>query len=166
MMNKYLLFCFLILSVQSFAQHTLEFDAEVGSPKAKIIDFAWIAGHWKGEAFGGVVEEVWTPPLGDSMLGSFKLVTDHKTSFYEIEILRELDETVILQLKHFNNDLTGWEEKNETVDFPLIKIEKNKAYFDGMTFHLISENELMVYVVISDSGEKKEAKFHYKRVTE
>lgn len=153
-----------MLSMHVIGQNTMQYDENTGSPKAKIEDFAWIAGHWKGEAFGGIVEEMWTPPLGESMMGSFKLVTDGKTSFYELEILREVGETVILQLKHFHGDLKGWEEKNETVDFPLVKLEKNKAYFDGFTFDLISENELMMYVVVSDKGEQQEVTFHYTRV--
>lgn len=147
-----------------FGQNTLTFNKEIGSPKATIQDFFWIAGHWKGEAFGGIVEELWTPPLGDSMMGSFKLINNGVTSFYELEVLRETDETVILQLKHFHRDLKGWEEKNETVDFPLVQFEKNKAYFDGFTFHLVSEDELIMYVVVNDEGNKEEVKFQYFRV--
>ena len=163
-MKKLLLFCSFLLSVQLFGQNTLTFPENSVAPKATIQDFAWITGHWKGEAFGGIVEEMWTPPLGDSMMGSFKLITNDHTSFYELVVLREIDETVILQLKHFHNDLKGWEEKDETVNFPLVQFEKHKAYFDGFTFHLASEDELILYVVISDEGKKEEVKFHYFRV--
>ena len=38
-----------------------------------------------------------------------------------------------MQLKHFGSDFKGWEEKDETVDFKLVKIEKYAVYFDGMT---------------------------------
>lgn len=142
----------------------MSYNQEIGSPKASIEDFAWIAGHWKGEAFGGIVEELWSPPLGDSMMGSFKLVNDTKTTFYELEVIREVDETVILQIKHFHGDVKGWEEKDETVDFRLVQFEKNKAYFDGFTFQLVSEDELIMYVVISIEGNKEEVKFQYFRV--
>ncbi len=27
-------------------------------------EFAWMAGHWRGEGFGGICEEMWTGPLG------------------------------------------------------------------------------------------------------
>ena len=153
-----------MLSTQIFGQNTLWYNEKTGSPKATIEDFAWIAGHWKGEAFGGIVEELWTPPLGDSMMGSFKLVNDDRTTFYELEVLREIDETVILQIKHFHGDVKGWEERDETVDFRLVQFGKNKAYFDGFTFHLVSEDELIMYVVISDEGNKEEVKFQYFRV--
>lgn len=164
-MKKITFLCSLLISLQFLGQQTMTFDKNLGSPKASIEDFDWIAGHWKGEAFGGIVEELWSPPLGDSMMCAFKLVVNDKTSFYEIVVLKEVDETVILKLKHFHGDLKGWEEKDETVDFPLVKLENDKAYFDGFTFHLISENELVMYVVISDQGEHQEVKFHYTRVT-
>ena len=51
-----------------------------------------------------------------------------------------------MQLKHFNNDLKGWETKDETVDFPLKEITANKIIFDGMTFEKINEYEMNVYV--------------------
>ena len=165
-MNKLTFLLLFLISLPIFGQNTLSFDENTRSPKASIQDFAWIAGHWKGEAFGGTVEEMWAPPLGESMMGSFKLVNEGKTSFYEIEVLREIDDTVILQLKHFHGDLKGWEEKDETVDFRLVKLEENRAYFDGFTFHKISEDELIMYVVVSDSGKNQEVKFHYRRVKE
>ena len=142
----------------------LELDSLATSPKATLNDVAWISGTWKGEAFGGITEEIWSKPLGDSMMASFKLVSDGKVQFYEIEIIRELKESLILQLKHFNGDLKGWETKDETVDFPLVKIENSAIYFDGMTFLKVSEKEMNVYVLMHEKdGSINEMKFNYKR---
>ena len=158
-----------MLSLNSHAQkqvseHIFELDSLSTSPKAKISDVAWISGTWKGEAFGGITEEIWSEPMGDSMMASFKLVADGKVQFYEIEIIRELKESLILQLKHFNGDLKGWETKDETVDFPLVKITKNNTYFDGMTFEKISDTEMNVYVLMHEKdGTTNEIKFNYKR---
>lgn len=147
---------------QSF-KNTLVYDSLAGSPNATINDFSWIAGHWRGEAMGGIIEEVWTPPLAGAMMGSFKLTEGNSVVFYELETLTEENGTVILRLKHFGADLNGWEEKDETVDFKLIKFNKNKAYFDGLTFELVNANELSIYVVIEDSGEAQEVKFEFTR---
>ncbi len=110
----------------------------------------WIAGNWKGEAFGGITEENWSEPSGGSMMATFKLIADGKVSFYEIETISEVNNSLLLRLKHFNKDLKGWETKDETVDFPLIKVTKNKAIFEGMTFESVDENNMTVYVAISD----------------
>ncbi|MCF6361739.1 MAG: DUF6265 family protein [Cyclobacteriaceae bacterium] len=148
---------------QSF-ENTLTYDSLKGSPKASIHDFSWIAGHWKGEAMGGIIEEIWTPPLAGAMMGVFKLVDGNTVVFYEIETLTEEEGSVILRLKHFGAKLKGWEEKDDTIDFKLVKLAKNKAYFDGLTFELVNENELAIYVVIEENNTSEEMGFHYTRV--
>ena len=83
--------------------------------------------------------------------------------FYELGGIRQVEETLLLQLKHFGNDFKGWEEKDETVDFKLVKIENNKVYFDQFTFEKVSENEMNLYVVIEENGTSEEVKFNYKK---
>ncbi|WP_330444545.1 DUF6265 family protein [Flavivirga abyssicola] len=128
----------------------------------KLKNISWIAGNWKGEAFGGQTEENWSEPSGGSMMATFKLINDGKVSFYETEIIREVENTLILQLKHFNNDLKGWETKDETVDFPLKEITKNKVIFEGMSFEKVGDNEMNVYVDIKQkNGSIETVKFNY-----
>ena len=99
------------------------------------------------------------------MMGAFKLVQDNDIAFYELCTLREIDGTVLLQIRHFHKDLKAWEEKDETVDFRLVKITKDKAFFDQFTFERINEDELHIYVVINQSGdEDQEVQFIYHRV--
>lgn len=156
----------IVFSSTLFGQftNTLSYDEAQSSPTATIQDVSWIAGHWKGEALGGITEEMWSPPLGGSMMCTFKLVVDDLVKFYEIVTLSEVNNTLILKLKHFHSDLKGWEEKDETLDFKLVKVTPNKVYFDGFTFEKVSENEINVYVVFENHGESKEMKFNYHRV--
>ncbi|MEY8848838.1 DUF6265 family protein [Psychroserpens sp. XS_ASV72] len=143
---------------------TFSFSQSQTVLEPKLENCAWIAGNWKGEAFGGQVEENWSAPLGDSMMATFKLVVDEKVSFYEIEVIREINNTLILQLKHFDNDLKGWETKNETVDFPLKKITATQVIFEGMTFEKVSDNQMNVFVDIeNDNGDIEIVKFSYKK---
>lgn len=143
--------------------HVMSLEEGASSPEASIEQFAWIAGHWKGEAFGGQTEEIWSKPTAGSMMGSFKLSEGDKVIFYELCVFREVDKTVLFQLKHFNADLTGWEEQNKTVDFPFVKITKDAVYFYGITFERISNDELHVYVNIEEDGKVQEVPFIYKR---
>lgn len=130
----------------------------------KLENISWIAGNWTGNAFGGTIEENWSEPSGDSMMATFKLINNGKVSFYEIEIIRQLENSLILQLKHFGNDLKGWETQDETIDFPLKKITSNRVIFDGMTFERISNNEMNVYVDMKQKdGSIKVMTFHYKK---
>ena len=133
----------------------------------KLENIAWIAGTWHGEAFGGITEEIWSEPSAGSMMATFKLINEGKVTFYEIEVIREVENTLILQLKHFGFDLKCWETKDETIDFPLKEITETKVVFEGMTFEKISKTEMDIYVDIKNKkGEVEVVKFNYKKKVE
>jgi len=160
---KFLIILFLILSLSINAQSKKETPIE-GPLSPQLKNISWISGNWKGEAFGGQTEENWSEPSGGSMMATFKLINDNKVVFYEIEVIREVGNTLILQLKHFHNDLKGWETKDETVDFHLKEITKNKVVFEGMTFEKIGDKEMNIYVDIKqDNGAIETVKFNYKK---
>lgn len=141
---------------------TTEIIEEIEILEPVLENIAWISGNWKGEAFGGIVEENWSEPSGDSMMAVFKLINDGIVSFYEIEIIREIENSLVLQLKHFHGNLKGWETKDETVDFPLKEITADTVVFEGMTFERISENEMTIYVDIhQEDGSLETVKFNY-----
>lgn len=147
-----------------WAQNTISFEEGMTSPEAYLSAISWLTGHWKGEAFGGITEEIWSPPLGNSMMFSFRLVADEAISFYEFGHIQEKDHTLILQLKHFSGDLNGWEAKGETVDFKLIKVEENRLFFDDFTIERITDQEINMYVVIGEAdGSENEVQFNYHR---
>jgi hypothetical protein len=129
-------------------------------------DLGFIAGRWEAEAFGGICEEVWNPPSGGSMVGMFKLVKDHAPVFYEIFIIAEDSAGLALKLKHFNPDLTGWEEKNDMVTFPFARLEDNKAVFDGLTFHRTAADTMLVTLTTEHDGKVEEIEFLYHLIEE
>ena len=133
------------------------------SPPASINDVAWIEGHWLGEAFGGTAEEIWSAPSGGTMMSSFRLIHENEVSFYEFIVIREIDSTITMQLKHFDNELRGWEEKDKSVTFPLVEISEDAVYFEGLTFKRISPDEMTVYVLINEEDSINEVTFAYKR---
>ncbi|MDO7083674.1 DUF6265 family protein [Pseudocolwellia sp. AS88] len=167
-MNKAIAYILLLLCFNTSANdkfdNLLFLENNQQSPKADLSVVSWLEGHWRGEAFGGIIEEVWAPALGKSMMGAFKLVVNNEVQFYEIETISEEEDTLVFRLKHFHKNLKGWEEKDITVDFVLVKVTKNKVYFNGLTLEKISNNEINLYVAIEDNGNTTEEKFTYKRV--
>lgn len=91
--------------------NTLKLDGKESVPAASIEDVSWVAGHWTGQALGGIAEEVWSPPLGNGMMGMFKLVKGGEVAFYELLTIVEENGSLVLKLKHFDADLAGWEER-------------------------------------------------------
>ena len=161
---RYLILFFCLVSFGTYGQNTVSFAKNGTSPKANISQIAWMEGHWKGEAFGGITEEIWSPALAGSMMFSFKLVVDGETAFYEFGHIRQLEEALVFELKHFHGDLKGWEEKNEVQSFKLVKIEENRMYFDGFTFEKISDTEVNIYAKIDhEDGSTEEVRFNYRR---
>ena len=64
-------------------------------------------------------------------MGMYRLVLNGKPSFYEFIHLAEERGSLVMKLKHFNADLTAWEEKDRFVTVPLVKLGVNEAWFSG-----------------------------------
>ena len=158
---KKVIFLFLLITSFGYTQNTLHYNDEKGSEKATLKDIEWLAGNWTGEAFGGQFEENWSKPSAGSMLFNFKLVADGKVVFYELGHIIEKDKTLLYQIKHFDVNLKGWEEKDQSEDFRFIKKEKNRMYFDNFTFEKVSNNEVNLYAYFEDS--KEEVVFNFKK---
>jgi hypothetical protein len=148
----------------SHAQQTDQATQGTATPKAKIEDFAWIAGQWQGEAMQGKFEETWNKPFGGTMMGMFKYVENGNVSFYEILTIAEKDDSLVLRVKHFSADFVGWEEKDKCIEFPLVSVSETEAKFDGLIFKKIDENNLEISVNIKRGGQTQLLKFPAKRV--
>jgi hypothetical protein len=144
--------------------NTLRAAEDVPSPPATLESVLWLLGHWKGPGLGGVSEEIWAEPAGGSIMGMYRLVQDGKPSFYEFILLSEENGSLVLKLKHFNPDLTGWEEKDGFVTFRLLKLAPNEAYFGGLTYRRVDDDTLMIFLALRDGdGNLREERFELAR---
>jgi len=164
------LLCLLLLPGLAAAQiqqtpNTLTLSASAPRPRATIADLTLLVGHWKGGFLGSTAEEIWLPPAGGSMFGAARLYKDTEVVFYEIMIAIEEEGSVSLKLKHFHPDLKGWEEKNETVTFRLVKASGNTIWFEGLTFRKREDGSLQGFIAIRyKDGTFKEESFTYQPV--
>jgi hypothetical protein len=134
-------------------------------PKASISELAWMVGHWEGEGLGGQSFETISPPVAGQMSGHFQQVKDGKVQFYEIYHFVPVGDSLMLRLKHFNAELTGREEKDQSLEFPLVAIEGEAVYFDGLTMRRAGEDGMESVVRIGrDDGTVQDAKFRFRRV--
>lgn len=132
-------------------------------PGARVTEFSWLTGAWVGEGLGGAVEEVWSAPVGGSMVGHFRLVRDGKPVFYELLTLIEVDGSVEMRLKHMNPDMTGWEEKNDFLTFALVKHDTSGAYFGPFTIKRTGPNSWEGFLAMQQGGTTSEEKFTFRR---
>lgn len=141
-----------LTACQSTSADSLQ--AAEAHPTAEIDSLEWLVGRWVGEGFGGVVEEVWLPPSGGAMLGSFRLVSNGEPRFYEILTLSPGAEGLEMRLKHFEADLVGWEEKDEVLSWSADYIGNGRARFGAVTLERRGPDGLYIGVLMSGQDGK------------
>lgn len=130
------------------------------SPAATIGDVAFLSGDWIGAGLGACAEEIIAPAAGGQIMGMFRqMKPEGGLRFYEFYTIAEKDGSLLFRIKHFDPDMTGWEEKEKTTDFPLVGIEGKTAYFDGLTYARTGETSLLVAVNLGEGV----AQFTYRK---
>ncbi len=145
-------------------EHTLKLDDPANRPSATIDQLAWLTGTWEGDAFGGRFEEHWSAPSVGTMAGTWKLIQDDAVSFYEFAVFVEEEGSLALKLKHFNADMTGWEEKEDYVTFPLVEITDEGAFFSGLSYRRQGPDRVLVHLALRRRGELIEEEMTFRRV--
>lgn len=143
--------------------HTFKLAEGESAPNASIDQVSWLVGNWTGQAFGKPFEEVWNPPSAGTMVGMFKLLGDDDVEFYEILLLTEIDGTLSLRVKHFTRDFIAWEEKEDFVDFRLVKIEPDAVHFKGLSFYRKDENAIDGFILMRNGDTVTEHSLTYQR---
>jgi hypothetical protein len=128
---------------KGFAQEVHQLKDNEVAGKGKLSDLAWLTGNWKGTGLGGNCDELWLPAVDSSMQGIFRFYDNGKLAFTEYMNIIQEDSSLTIKLKHYNSDLSPWEEKEKWVTFRLIKIEKQTAYFNGLTYQR-KKNKLII----------------------
>lgn len=170
----------LFLSAPLFAQNqgdgagrAAQMETRIGeegftSPPATLDQLDWLVGQWAGDGISGApAMESWLAPMGGVMVGTFVQTTAGKDGsqaimFTEHLYLTEEEGSLVLRLKHFNADLTGWEEKDDMLSFRLLAIEPCAAYFNALTLRCADPErpgEGLVAAVRMQSGEELLFKF-------
>ncbi len=118
-------------------------------------ELAWLTGYWVGDGFGGTCEEIWSKPSAGSMVGSFKLSVDGTVRFYEIFTLT-IDSAGLptLRIKHFNADLTGWEEKDKVVVFSYETATDSSLTIGAVTYRRLAADSLHIDVRLKNKSGK------------
>jgi hypothetical protein len=97
--------------------------------KPTLADLSWMAGSWSGTARGIEMEEHWTAPKGNSMIGMHRDVAKGRTALFEfLRIEQQGDQIVYLSMPNGRSPATPFPVKevsgtrvvfaNPTHDFP------------------------------------------------
>ena len=123
----------------------------------------FLHGAWTGNGFGGTTDEVWLPPRDGQMLGLFRLVGGTMPRFSEILTIGRFDGRIELRLKHFDDQLHGWEEKDGVVSFPFESSEPGKVAFRGLTFQDAGDGQLRIELSLRNGDQTWTEVFEFRR---
>ena len=135
----------LALSAPLNAQEALETRKvadDVESPAATADQLDWLVGAWAGPGVRGeTAMESWTAPVAGTMVGTFiQTNAEGAIWFTELMYIRPVGDSLEIAIKHFNPDLTGWEEKDKAERFRLVAIEECAAYFQTLTIRCANKD--------------------------
>ena len=155
----------LLLPTQLAAQDVRSLG-DAASPPATVEQIAWLAGRWQGTGLGGQSHESWLPGVHGQMAGIFHQSSDSELQFYEILQIVERDGSLVLRLKHFGSDLSGWEDNSagSAVEFPLVAIDDDSAYFSGLTYQRVGDDRMQIHLRLSSNGETRIETFDLTRI--
>lgn len=135
-------------------------------PSASIEALGWLAGHWAGTGIDGdPAFETYSPPVAGAIVGHFaQLDGEGAIAFSEYVHIAQQGPSLAFRLKHFHPDLTGWESKDEVVSFPLVALEDDAVYFDGLTIRREGATGLVTAVRLkAKDGSFRELVFRYEK---
>jgi hypothetical protein len=159
-MKKVFLLAILLGALQTtIAQNTTRLEEGKTSPQATLQDVKWMTGNWVADSPLGYSEENWGAPSGNTMMFCFKMLKNNSVFFYELGHIEQKENTILLKIRHFNAALQPIPQSMQE-EFKLVKIDKNRVYFEGITYEK-SSNGMNVYVFEEDA--QKELKFEFKK---
>lgn len=93
------------------------------TPKMALADLSWMAGSWSGTARGIEMEEHWTAPKGNSMIGIHRDVGKGRTLLFEFLRIEQLgDQIVYLSMPNGRSPATP---------FPLKELSGTRVVFEN-----------------------------------
>lgn len=136
---------------------------------AGIDEFAWLTGRWAGNHGTDEIEEQWSGAAGGGMIGMFRAIADGRPRFYELIALDAAGEGVVCRFRHFNRDLSGWEEKDAPLELDLVALTEREAIFlrrgkeRWMTYRHDGDDRLVVFFEGPDGPHDPDDEYRFAR---
>ena len=150
---------FFLLSLSSSATS----QSAQQKPAWKVADLAWMSGSWTTVPGKTQIEEHWTKPAGDSMIGMGRTLKDGKTVFFEY-LRIEARQDGIFYVAH--------PKARPGTDFKLTRLTANEALFENprhdnpkkILYRKNSDGSLTARVEGDENGKPVSEEFHYQRM--
>ncbi len=106
-------------------------DLQTASAKEQLKSLHWIEGTWGKTDGEDVLDEVWSAPSGDSMMGVFRWTKGGKVWLFELLTITIDDGRLVFRFRHFGRDQVPWEGKHDALTFYLKSIKEGEVVFEN-----------------------------------
>ncbi len=145
-------------------------QTKAAAPSSKLVSLGFISGSWRTEFGGDQLEEYWSLPSGNSMMGVFRWIKGGRVWMNELLTIIDEGEHAVFRLKHFDARMVGWEEKAEALTMKLVRNEASEAVFEGtkgeqplrFTYKKVGEG-LLIRIESFRDGKPKTDEFTFHR---
>ncbi|MHC4428682.1 MAG: DUF6265 family protein, partial [Planctomycetota bacterium] len=142
-------------NVHELIQHT---DTSTGSP---LDELAFLVGTWRGTLGGTPIEEIWSAPDGNHMLGMLRwLNAEGRPRMFEIFTISDEDEGFVYRLRHFDGELQPWATEAEgpkvflisAIEGRLVRLEPLRGVegIDRATYDASQDGRLVFTIEFSE----------------
>jgi hypothetical protein len=97
---------------------------------ASLEELAFISGHSRGEFDGGIADEHWSEPAGDSMMGVSRYMKNGKVQRYQLMVIEGTPKGLVLRTMGFKPGLDAWDDKARIAVYSLIHSTKSEVVFE------------------------------------
>lgn len=138
----------------------------------EVAALAFLQGTWRGVMHGDPVEETWSAPSGDSIIGMFRWQSEGKTTMWEMLSIKAEDGAAVLRLRHFGPDFSPWKGECEGVAaLKATTVEKSRVVFTNASetgglaaceYEVVGSDTMKITVSFKDAA-REALKFEVKR---
>ena len=141
-------------------------------PKAKLADFAWMAGRWKSEMDANILDVTYMGPDTGVITGMLVVHRADRIYMVELSSFVQTVDGVSLFIRHFSPELQAW-EKGDPIVLKLASFDGKAAEFDNPVSSdpkraIITRNSEDSFTAHSDvydeKGQHQVIEFTYTRV--
>jgi hypothetical protein len=142
-------------------------------PPSALDKMAFLAGHWRSERDGVVIEEMWLAPAGGVAQSSVRLLRDGKVGTIELIVVAAESDRVVMRYNHFHPDYRTWEDDGP-ITLTLTRATDDEVVFTNlarpprhaaeMGYRSSSPDAMTSWVVTLDGpGAPQRLSFDYRR---
>ena len=135
------------------------------APSVSIVKLAWLAGHWRLEKAGRVIDEFWMAPAGGVMLGMGRTVSKGKELEHEFLQIREGPDGELYYVALPSGQTEATFKMVSLTETEVIFENKEHDFPQTIGYSLGPDDTMLAYIEgPAPNGETKRIEFPYKRV--